>query len=215
MCDKCANLFENSHLRAITRHADEKTPLTSLTDAINNLQTEIKKILIKPALTAPTFNRWPLINEPNRPAKRLREIVPIGRIPLECQSGSKQHNLNVVSVPICEKPASKFWLYLSRIRTDVTNEAIAEMVKANLELETDPDAVKLVSKGADVSNMSFISFKVGLDPSLQKKALDPSTWPEGVLFRQFEDLAAPKFRKPSTSTPIPSPIALSPALATN
>lgn len=202
MCDKCADLFDNSHLRAITRHADEKSPLVSLTDAINGLQTEIKKISSKPVPTmlSPKLNRWPMISEPIRAIKRPRTDSS------ECQTGSKQHNQDVVSVPVSEKPANKFWLYLSRIRPDVTNEAISAMVKSNLGMDTDPEVVKLVAKGTDTSNMTFVSFKVGLDPAFKDNALDPSTWPEGIMFREFEDYSAQKFRKPSPVPPGPSTV---------
>lgn len=93
MCDKCAILFENSHLRAITRHADEQSPLTSLTDAINNLQTEIKKISAKPvSVQSPRYNRWPIIGESTRNNKRPREMDSFERSSSECQSGRKQLN---------------------------------------------------------------------------------------------------------------------------
>lgn len=118
MCDKCADLFENSHFRAISCQADETSPLASLTSAITELRTEM-----------------------------------------------------------------------------------SAMVKANLNIDADPPIVKLVPKGRTIESLSFVSFKIGLDPSLQQIALDPETWPEGLLFREFEDYGAPKFRFPLTTTP--------------
>lgn len=197
MCDDCADLFENSHLRSITKVADETSPLVSLTEAINNLQTEIKQLSSKPtpSILQPAVNRWPSF-EPVRAAKRFRG-PDLAQKASECQSGSKQVGQNVVAVPISEKPANKFWLYLSRIRPDVTNEQMSAMIRANLEMTQDPEVVKLVAKGVDISNMTFISFKVGLDPALKTNALDPSTWPEGIMFREFEEYSSQKFRKPS------------------
>lgn len=46
--------------------------------------------------------------------------------------------------------------------------------------------VSLVKKGADLSSMNFISFKVGVPVELKDVALNPNTWPEGILFREFE-----------------------------
>lgn len=200
MCDKCADLFNNSHLRAVTRPADEKSPFTLLSDAIDGLKSELRKISSKPALTlqSPQYNRWPTVSGSIRANKRPRELEPVVRSSSECLSGSKQLSSNVISVPVSEKPASKFWLYLSRIRPAVTNEEISAMVKANLDIDDDPDVVKLVARGTDTSNMSFVSFKVGLDPALKTKALDPATWPEGIMFRQFEDYGSQKFRRLST-----------------
>lgn len=216
MCDKCAELFENSHFRSLTSQADEKSPVASLTDAINNLRTEIKTISSKPVpATLPPKIRWPVIGESPRAANQPREAGYLRQKSAECQSGSKQLSQNVISVPVSEKPVSKFWLYLSRIRPDVTNDAISGMVKANLGLSIDPEVVRLVAKGTDTSNMSFVSFKVGLDPALKNDALDPSTWPEGIMFREFEDYTVQKFRRPSAVNAVPSPTTLNPAIAIN
>ncbi|XP_055614893.1 uncharacterized protein LOC129761203 [Toxorhynchites rutilus septentrionalis] len=196
MCDDCADLFQNPHLRSITKVADEKSPLVSLTEAINNLQTEIKHLSSKPAPNlSSAVKRWPTI-EPIRAAKRLRGPDLDYKVP-ECKSGSKQVGQNVTSVPVIEKPTTKFWIYLSRIRPDVSIQDVQKMVRANLELSHDPEVVKLVAKGVDTSNMTYISFKVGLDPTLRTTALDPSTWPEGIMFREFEEHTIQNFRKPS------------------
>lgn len=74
------------------------------------------------------------------------------------------------------------------IQPDVTNDAVLAMVKENLELETNPIIMKLVPKDRDVSNLTFVSFKIGLPVDLKTKALDPTTWPEGLMFREFEQL---------------------------
>lgn len=203
MCNACAALFENSHLRSITKEVDENSPLASLTEAIGNLQKEIKQ-LSKPASSgiSPAVWRWPQI-ETVRAAKRPRG-PDFAQTVSECRTGSKQVGQNVISVPTTAKPETKFWLYLSRIRPDVTNEEMSAMVRANLELTQDPEVVKLVAKGADITNMSFISFKIGLDPALKPIALDPLSWPEGLMFREFEDYSVPKFRKPSITNLTPT-----------
>ena len=49
---------------------------------------------------------------------------------------------------------------------------------------TDPvDVVRLVPKGKDVTGMTFISFKIGLDPCMKDSALDLAAWPDGLQFR--------------------------------
>lgn len=198
MCDRCAELFENSHFRALTNHADERSPLNSLTSAITDLRSEIKQLNSKPSTSiSPATNiRWPTIDQ-QRSAKRRRENDSNVRVTDQCRTGSKKANENVVSVPICQTDVNqKFWLYLSRICPDVSVDSVSAMIKANLELTSDPTVVKLVPKDKDISTLTFVSFKIGLDPSLKSKALDPETWPEGLLFREFEDFGIPKFRKP-------------------
>lgn len=65
--------------------------------------------------------------------------------------------------------------------------------ESQLNIDNDPTVVKLVPKGKTIEYLSFVSFKIGLDPSLKSKALDPETWPEGLLFREFEDYGSSKF----------------------
>lgn len=197
MCDKCAELFENSHFRTISTQADENSPLSSLTSAITELRAEIKQLHSKPiANPSPVTPRWPVL-EQRRSAKRPRVIEPNPRAQDSCRVGSKKPHDDIMTVPICNQVMEKkFWLYLSKIRPDVTVEAVCAMAKANLNLDDDPIIVKLVPKGKSIETLSFVSFKIGLDLSLKDKALDPETWPEGLLFREFEDYGASKFRQP-------------------
>lgn len=210
MCDGCANLFENSHFRAVSRTADDNSPLCSLTTAITELRSEIKQLHSKPvSLTTPSTNTlWPT-TEHRRATKRPREFETAARTS-DCRVGSKKLQDSELTVPVCPDLAKeKFWLYISRIRPDVTVDAVADLVKANLQMNVNPHVVKLVPKGKEIDTLSFVSFKIGLDPTLKDKALDPSTWQEGLVFREFEDYGFQKFRiqsktmKPSTPSQAP------------
>lgn len=195
MCDNCAELFENSLFRSLSSQADEKSPLNALASAIAELRTEIKQLNSKPIIhSSPTTNtHWPVIDQ-RRGIKR-RVIESNVRATETCCVGSKKPQENDVSVPICKNEEDRrFWLYLSKIRPDVTVETVRAMAKANLKMENDPAVLKLVPKGRDIETLSFVSFKIGLDPSLKQQALDPGTWPEGVLFREFENYGTSKFR---------------------
>ena len=200
MCDDCADLFENSHFRTISSKADKCSPLNLLTDAISELRSEIKNLNSRP-----TAQLSPLLNpsqpvEQRRSAKRTREFEGFVRGTDNCRIGCKKPDSNVVTVPIYRDTSDqKFWLYLSRIHPSVTSDAVSSMVKANLEIDDNPDVIKLVPKEKDVNTLSFVSFKIGLDPSLKTKALDPAVWPEGLILREFEDYRSQKFRMPLKS----------------
>ncbi|XP_055634253.1 uncharacterized protein LOC129774529 [Toxorhynchites rutilus septentrionalis] len=196
MCDQCAELFENSHFRVLSRQADETSRLCTLTTAITELRSEIKQLHSKPVtqFSPATSLHWPA-PEQRRAIKRPREIDFTMRASDSCQIGRKKPLANVVSVPICNKDAGrKFWLYLSKIRPDVTVESVSAMVKANIGTADNISVVKLVPKGRELVSLTFLSFKIGLDQSFKDKALDPSTWPEGLLFREFVDYGSQKFQ---------------------
>ena len=50
------------------------------------------------------------------------------------------------------------------------------------------DVIRLVPKEKDVSGLTFVSFKIGLNPGMKDLAIDPASWPSGLQFRQFMDL---------------------------
>lgn len=114
---------------------------------------------------------------------------------------------NVLTVP---EPTELFWLYLSRIHPSVKPESVEKLVKTSVLCEDPVKVVPLVKKGTDTSRMSFISYKVGMAPTLRDVALNPGTWPSGILFREFEDLTKntwqPRLNSPTiTITPIVGP----------
>lgn len=90
------------------------------------------------------------------------------------------------------------------VTINVANDVVCAMVKANLALDADLEVVKLVAKKKDLNTLSFVSYKIGLDPSLKTKAFNPNTWPEDLMFCESEDYAQKnrfslKSRRPMTS----------------
>ncbi|XP_055623730.1 uncharacterized protein LOC129767133 [Toxorhynchites rutilus septentrionalis] len=63
---------------------------------------------------------------------------------------------NVVSVSMYNQEEQKFWLYLSRIRPDVTTEAVTAMAKANLQTNSDLAVVKLIPKDKNTSSHFYV-----------------------------------------------------------
>lgn len=213
MCDKCAELFENSHFRTISVQNEDDSPFASLTTVIAELRTEIKQLANKqdPSVTPITRSRWPLLSQRTQ-NKRKRDESNEVRIADSCQAGSKPPVGDVVAVPTySEQQSAKFWLYLSRIQPNVTCEAVSAMAKANLETNDNPVVVKLVPKGRDISTLTFVSFKIGIDETLKSKALDPATWPEGILFREFENFGAQRIQIPTKMPRFLTPSSLSAA----
>ncbi|XP_055527949.1 uncharacterized protein LOC129720493 [Wyeomyia smithii] len=210
MCDNCAELFENSHFRMLSSNASPLPQLNSLTNAITELRGEIKLLHTKPtAPFSPSLrNRWPAVDQ-HRAFKRPRESDAAPRSTDNCTVGSKPTLNSFVVAPATNNIEDKFWLYISRIRPDFSSEAMLTIAKAYLETDDDPVVVKLVPKDKDISTLTFVSFKIGVDPSLKAKELDPETWPEGTLFREFEDFKAPKFRAPLKTKKTTTPLLLS------
>ncbi|XP_052871067.1 uncharacterized protein LOC128276649, partial [Anopheles cruzii] len=86
-----------------------------------------------------------------------------------------------IAIGTVAAPTPKLWLFLSRLATDVTEEQVSDMVSKSLDAK-DVLVKRLLPKDRDLSTVSFLSFRVGVPLALRDKALDPSTWPNGVLF---------------------------------
>lgn len=112
-------------------------------------------------------------------------------IPAAPDRGTNSIDLSDLSVPCLtpEAPPPKFWLYLSGLHPQVTADDVQKIASRCLKLAAPADVVRLVPRGADVTKLSFVSYKLGLDPSTKDRALDASTWPSGLLFREFIDMS--------------------------
>ena len=138
--------------------------------------------------TASLSQGWPRLS-----VKRRREERPDVE---PAESGTNTIDLSGLSVPSIAAtapapPEKKFWLYLSRLNPLITDDDVRNIVSRCLRTTDAFDVVRLVPKGKEVSGLTFVSFKIGLDPNLAGLALDPASWPVGLRFREFIDL--PKY----------------------
>ena len=125
---------------------------------------------------------WPARNPKRRRADRM---------PLEITSdrGTNTVDLSDLSVSSVASVVAKkcFWLYLSGLNPKVTDNDVQKIVSRCLNSIEPVAVVWLVRKGIDTTNYSYISYKIGLDPDVKSIALDPASWPSGLLFREFVD----------------------------
>lgn len=93
----------------------------------------------------------------------------------------------------------RFWLYLAGFNPLITDDDIKLIVSQCMGLpDLHPEVTKLVKKDADTSRYSFVSFRVGLDPEHEERALE-DIWPKGISFREFEDSSKNSRDQPPTA----------------
>lgn len=202
MCDECAKLMKLVRFRnAVSSVGDAICELTKNQEVAN---TELKNELVKHSQQiAHLSNRINSIT-PSMPISAERRAMKRRRIDNDNQpaksfvGGTRIADSNcVASVPV---PITMFWVYLSRLHPSVNYEAVEKLARECLQCEA-AKAVPLVKQGTDVNSLNFISFKVGVDPKFRAVALDPSSWPKGILFREFEDSRRGNYWMPEPSTP--------------
>lgn len=81
----------------------------------------------------------------------------------------------------------EFSLYLTHIDRRATENDIKQMVSRSLSapLSDCYEVVKLVPRWRNVNTLDYISFRIMLDKKWKILAMNPSTWPKGVVFREF------------------------------
>lgn len=201
LCKSCSTLMRDIRFRSVARCAQEigqEQALNSHSDILKDLKSEILaelKAVIQSNFTAlinssshtPKSTLRANIEPRFTKARRLfsTTTAPTEQLlPLLHGTGSTlSPSVNVATVP----PATpKFWLYISRIARDVSADQVAALAKNRLGTN-DVKVVRLVAKGQDVNFLSFVSFKVGISANLKAKALASSTWPRGIVYREFRD----------------------------
>lgn len=209
-CDECVKLMNCARFRsAISSFGNTINAITEKQETAN---AEIRKEMAKQGQQIAQLTRRIALSNPTKqdsghssrepPLKRRRDEV----VSKPLVGGTKAvTDTNVLTVP---EPAEMFWLYLSRIHPTVKPESIEKLVKTSVQCEDPVKVVLLVKKGTDTSRMTFVSYKIGMDPKLRDVALSPDTWPEGILFREFEDTSSKNMWMPSLNTPT---ITVSPA----
>lgn len=194
MCVACTKMMENATFcQAI---ASTNSAIDAGNDGHNKvlteLRNEIKQNTIKinsilnhlPTPSPARFATPRKINLPDNSRKRPRvDVEPR----TESSSGTKDEDSSVI-VPLAtrQEKVELFWLYLSGFDPKATEDNIRELVKSNLDNGGTVDVRKLVPKGKNLDELTFVSFKVGINPELKDTALLPATWQKGITFREFD-----------------------------
>lgn len=223
LCCTCREFFANRSLRAVlsdTSHAQSteieslRTEMKKLTDVVMTLQHDMSKnhsavmdkidMMKSPATadkTPQTTSKVPRFNQLTSLSVKRRkgdngQSVPVTASQAAISHGTKDLDLSDLSIPeICSPPAPpKFWLYLAGLNPKITDNDVIKIVSRCLEIEDKIDVVRLVPKGADTSSYTYVSYKIGLEPAFKEKALDKSSWPKNLQFREFVDLDPKNFR---------------------
>ncbi|XP_065086832.1 uncharacterized protein LOC135715327 [Ochlerotatus camptorhynchus] len=195
MCKSCSKLMDDVRFRSSVRgayEAGQEHVLTAHSEIVENMKSSILSelkneirsnftALINSSTLTPTTR--PSATKSIR-SRRLFQNTNQHAKDLMCGTGgSLSPSLGKLTASASDE---KFWLYISRLARDVTVDQVRQLAIKRMGTD-DVDVVRLVAKGKNVNTLTFISFKIGLNPDLKAKALSTSTWPKGILFREFKD----------------------------
>lgn len=194
MCKACTKMMSNANFRrAITSTNDameymvenQNKMLSELRKEIALNTNKINTILQRtPMHTTPHITRsHPVVSSRKRPRLHIDEPQHTS-----VSFGTKEITADE-PIPLApEQREDKFWLYLSGFDPQASIQQITKLVKSNLNINADAavDVIKLVPKGRTLEELTFVSFKVGMESQLRDVALSGSNWQKGIIFRQFD-----------------------------
>lgn len=217
MCDECVKLMKCARFKATVSSFGDA--INAMTERQELAHAELRKEIAKQgeqiaklskgiALSTPTLSgSGGLVRQP--PLKRRRNEGLSTSKPLVTGTRIVADDNVFTEVRTVPEPPEMFWLYLSRIHPSVKSESVEKLVKDCVHCQDPVTVVPLVKRGADTSRMSFISFKVGMDSKFRETALNSDTWPQGILFREFEGTGSKNMWLPQLTTPT---ISITPAM---
>lgn len=192
LCDNCMNAF----LRARDgRNNEERVESIPHDDMLNSkagktsIEEEVRELKHTVTEIMKTMNKFSTFDSTTGPP--LIHSTPVASSSLQDgtnMNGTELNNDESVRQQ-CRNKDRNFALLLTNIDASVDECDVYRMVTQALSFEAHNreyiDVVKLASRWNSHYAPDFISFKVIMDDRWRSKAMDPSTWPKGVKFREF------------------------------
>jgi hypothetical protein len=113
--------------------------------------------------------------QPNTPKSNTQSDHPAGAV---VGTGPKPDTISLAE--------PKFWVYLSKL-DPTTDETQLQQHLASTFKSNSIRCVKLLPQGKSQDSCEFISFKLGFPMQLKDAAMNPNSWPEGFVVREFID----------------------------
>lgn len=197
MCPACRKLMSSTRFRGAINSTNDllQAVMSQQNQLLDDLRGEIKRNTEKineivgkqQQQDLPNRSPWPAIQP--RSSKRPRIQIDPPQIDEDAPRaicGSKEPD-PALPIPVVQSVAreSKFWLFLSRFSPHATVEEISNLVQRNLDMNEPVEVVKLVRRGVEINQLSFVSFKIGMGMKWKEKAMQPENWQKGIYFREF------------------------------
>ena len=204
MCKACTKMMANACFRqAIT---STNIAMQSIADEQSKVLDELRKeAALNTAKINTILERTPLPTTPHLPRsqltlnlrKRPRLLIP-DESPQRVNTceGTKDIEADDAIPLAAARKDQLFWLYLSGFDPKATVQQVEKLVRNNLNTDKAVQVVKIVPKGKSLDELTFVSFKAGVDTQLKDLALSKSTWQKGIVFRQFDSQRTSNTRVP-------------------
>lgn len=179
MCDGCMMKYKKARDGIRPDPADATETTTTIEQEVRELKIAVTGILDTLSKVSPTVS-----------PDGARHSTPIAYTLFDGTNGpddaTDYENLQRSSDTAID---DRFALFLSNIDPCATEVDVHRMVSHALGISRPEclDVIKLTKKWNNRRIVDFVSFKVIIDRKWKSKALEPSTWPIKIRFREFID----------------------------
>ena len=183
MCRACTKMMANACFRQAI--SSTNSAVQFMVDEQNKVLDEIRKeVALNTTKINTILQRTPLPTTPRIPRsqqtlnlrKRPRLLIPDEPPQREIVSEGTKDVEPDDAIPLAAAQKEQlFWLYLSGFDPQATVQQVDKLVRSNLKTDKAVQVVKLVPRGKTLDELTFVSFKAGIDMRLKDLALTKST----------------------------------------
>lgn len=166
-------------------------------EIIDSIKTQNKPNIDENRMKPPTpsFTDILRINAPTpKSSKRLRRQVSENQADKSTQKlptpkkGTRDITIGKQIVLRQPKPIFDKAIWVSGLHSETTVDEINDFLLSNTEIidNSQFQCHKLVKKDADLTKLSFVSFKISTNNELFEHLMDPSIWPKSISVREFK-----------------------------
>lgn len=187
LCDECIDRF-----RKVRDGVGSNVPDNTMSNEINksSIEDEVRELKNTVAGIVDTLAKiLPTASTTDPPLQHSTPVSSFMLLNGTNACGTDMEDSETVRQHRCTIDDQNFSLLLTNIDASVVEDDIHRMVSQALGIGThDPeqiDVVKLVSNWKSNRIIDYVSFKVVIDKRWKLKAMNPSTWPKSIKFREF------------------------------
>lgn len=194
--DAEAHALLNGIKATLTRVEAQKPPedsselLSLLKDVRAALREENRTLVPNQNSASMPFKFGEIISRKRRNGQPNGVGTPVKRTRQQQTICTGQQDAELIAVAPLQQPIeSGKSLVASRFAPTTSSSMVLDYVKRNLSLEENSDEVSvrsLVPRGRQLSELTFVSFKVTATDEIYAKLMDPTFWPNNATIREFE-----------------------------
>lgn len=125
--------------------------------------------------------------KPIQTVNQIKESMVTPRITAQQLSSALETPINDNVIAPLSAIEAKKWLFISRLDPHTSESQVVHHLATKLEIsQSEIVCKKLIKKGISEDRIMFMSFKVGLKPSLFDKANNRLFWPPSTIVHEFK-----------------------------